>query len=548
MTRFISATYHPDILTVEYVAENGDHLLRSGGTIAWRFNNPGNLRPGSKYTLHIGKGKTKSGVFLIFPTTEAGRTEKKGLLLRKYKDDSVTQMMELYAPRIENDTDKYVDYITAKSGIDKEAIVGRLSEAELSALMQAMEQYEGFNAKADTRKETWVRTTKITLSDGARPISGQEVTIKQGSTTIQHKTNTYGQLPAIPHVSPDENVEVWIKNAANELEKIDSFVLGKASQAFTYFTEFFSVRATTRAHLPARAREKKKPTPFLYVVQPGDTVGKIAKKFKTNVQKIGADNKLKHLGKIFPGQRLSINGASPTPDTPPTAKSGGDAGKPINITAIPARSKEGQGHPLAIIPSDQKRAPWMEVAITEARKWAGKTEDEIDDTQNYHSKIGVSGSWKDKKKRVHDFKSMNNDAGSPWCASFINYCLKTSGNPFVRSASSQFATQSNKFTKLSTPIYGSIIVWKKGGEGHVAFVYGKDTVSGEVIALGGNQNDRITFMLEADTTKKLVGYYVPNTYLEFSKKEEGLAEYDISGLNKEIGYTEYRRKKQTGDR
>ena len=106
MTRFISATYHPDILTVEYVAENGDHLLRSGGTIAWRFNNPGNLRPGSKYTLHIGKGKTKSGVFLIFPTAEAGRTEKKGLLLRKYKDDSVTQMMELYAPRIENDTDK----------------------------------------------------------------------------------------------------------------------------------------------------------------------------------------------------------------------------------------------------------------------------------------------------------------------------------------------------------------------------------------------------------------------------------------------------------
>lgn len=64
----------------------------------------------------------------------------------------------------------------------------------------------------------------------------------------------------------------------------------------------------------------------------------------------------------------------------------------------------------------------------------------------------------------------------------------------------------------------------------------------EVIALGGNQNDRITFMLETATTKKLVGYNVPNTYLEFSKKEEGLAEYDISELNKEIGYTEYRRK------
>lgn len=158
------------------------------------------------------------------------------------------------------------------------------------------------------------------------------------------------------------------------------------------------MRATTRAHLPASAREKKKPAPFLYVVQPGDSVGKIAKKFKTNVQKIGADNKLKHLGKIFPGQRLSINGSSPTPDSLHVAKPSGRAGKPILITATPERSKEGQGHPLAIIPSDQKRAPWMEVAITEARKWAGKTEDEIDDTQNFHSKIGVSGSWKDKER------------------------------------------------------------------------------------------------------------------------------------------------------
>ena len=109
MPNFIRAIYHPDLLTVEYIDANGDHLLRSGGTIAWRFNNPGNLRPGSKYKLHIGDGTTKSGKFLIFPTVEAGRAEKKGLLLRKYKDDSVAQMMEKYAPRSENDTNQYLD-------------------------------------------------------------------------------------------------------------------------------------------------------------------------------------------------------------------------------------------------------------------------------------------------------------------------------------------------------------------------------------------------------------------------------------------------------
>ena len=542
MTKFINAIYHPDILTVEYVAENGDRLLRSGGTIAWRFNNPGNLRPGSKYTLHIGQGTTKSGAFLIFPTAEAGRTEKKGLLLRKYKNDSVAQMMELYAPRTENDTDKYVDYITTQSGVGKEAIVGKLSEAELDALMQAMERYEGFHAKADTRKETWVRTTKITLSDGARPIAGQEVTIKQGTITTQHKTNIYGQLPAIPHLQPGEQVELWIKNAAHELEKMDSFILGQASQTFTYFTDVFSAQATTRSHLPASAREKKKPAPFSYVVQPGDTVGKIAKKFKTNADKIVADNKLKNRNQIFPGQRLSINGSSSTSNNEPMAKSSGRTSKPIHTTATPERSKEGQGHPIAIIPSDQKRAPWMEIAVREAKQWGGAKEKVITKTDNYHKEIGLSG----------------NLGSTPWCASFVNYCLKDSGYPYEKSASSQFPVSSSNFKKIDKPIYGAILVMKnfyagtnkEHGTGHVTFVYGI-TQNGRIAALGGNQGDRIklsgysqsgtssTFVVSSGTHKvkleqRFYSLYIPVTYSNFSEHESSAAIIDIDMVNKEF--------------
>ena len=214
MTTFIRATYHPDLLTVEYVADNGDHFLRSGGTIAWRFNNPGNLRPGPKYTLHIGRGTTKSGEFLIFPTVEAGRAEKRGLLLRKYKDDNVAQMMEQYAPRSENNTDKYVDYITTKSGIGKDAIVGKLSVSDLGALIQAMEQYEGFNAQADTRKETWVRATKKTASNSTRPIVGQQSTVKPNPAGVftyatDHASSAQGNLVQGGH-SP-----VWHGGSSN---------------------------------------------------------------------------------------------------------------------------------------------------------------------------------------------------------------------------------------------------------------------------------------------------------------------------------------------
>lgn len=148
-------------------------------------------------------------------------------------------MMELYAPRSENDTRKYIDYITTQSGVSAEAVVGGLSEVELSRLMQAMEQYEGFNAKVDTRKEKWVRTTKITLSDGARPISGQEVTVKKSGTETRYTTNTYGKLPAISHLSPGEKIELWIKSTANELRESRQFCAGSSVPSFYIFHRVF---------------------------------------------------------------------------------------------------------------------------------------------------------------------------------------------------------------------------------------------------------------------------------------------------------------------
>ena len=280
MTNFINAIYHPELLTVEYIDANGDHLFRSGGTIAWRFNNPGNLRPGSKYTLHISKGQTKSGSFLIFPTAESGRAEKKGLLLRKYKDDTVAQMMELYAPRTENDTDKYISYITTKSKIGKDAVVGKLSAADLDSLMQAMERFEGYYAQEETRKEKWVRTTKITLSDGAAPIAGKVITVRQGKETTQVTTDAQGRLPTITHNKPGEKVELWTKNHTDELELIESILLGATSLALTYVNRYLIVKAITSQLFSTSKPKEKKPEPFSYVVQPGDTLGKIAKKIQ----------------------------------------------------------------------------------------------------------------------------------------------------------------------------------------------------------------------------------------------------------------------------
>lgn len=128
--------------------------------------------------------------------------------------------------------------------------------------------------------------------------------------------------------------------------------------------------------------------------------------------------------------------------------------------------------------------------------------------------------------------------------------VKDAGYPYEKSAGSQFPTWSKKFVKIDKPVYGALMVWRKGKQGHIAFVYGKDTVSGEVIALGGNQNDRITFMLKSETTKKFQAYYVPAVYEKEAEQVQGeLSSFDIEALNKTVvGNTGYKRKAVTRDR
>lgn len=84
MTReFIGAKYDADTLTVDFAGNEGTYLLRTGGTIAWRLNNPGNLRRAGDRLIFgaIGIGKTMGNKsFLIFKSYEEGRLQKKKLL------------------------------------------------------------------------------------------------------------------------------------------------------------------------------------------------------------------------------------------------------------------------------------------------------------------------------------------------------------------------------------------------------------------------------------------------------------------------------------
>lgn len=505
--KFIKASYNEEQRTVEYVADNGDRLLRRGGTIAWRFNNPGNLRPGPKYKLHIGQGKTASGMFLIFPTPEAGREEKRGLLLRKYKDDSIARMLYTYAPPQENDTEGYISSVCRKTGFSRDRIVGEFSHDEMTKLMTAMEEHEGYYHKKETREEIWVRTTTVNFSDGARPIADLPVKIKRGFDEMLVKTNAYGQLAPFIHIDTEESLEIWTQDTNEEWMQLETLRLDRHSKACTFVNSVLTARSFADLHSPPIHTQKNPPI-TRYVVQPGDTLSQIAAKFKVDAKKIQKDNDVKQADRIYPGMVLTIYKGDGAPATQPPSEIA--PAHPRGIASV-TRSKEGKGHPIAVLPTSQKRAPWMEIAIAEAKRWAGKKEGEITKESNYHALLKTG------------LKTLVGNS-NPWCASFVNWCLKQAGYPpTAAAASSQSFRRDKNYVPIENPVFGAIAVFtdqKHPGRGHVGFLYAFDENNHPII-LGGNQSDSITF--ENKFSMKLGGYYIPISYMDFAKLDQDIS-------------------------
>ena len=89
------------------------------------------------------------------------------------------------------------------------------------------------------------------------------------------------------------------------------------------------------------------PTPRgLYVVKPGDTLGRIADEFATTVDEIMALNNLSDPNLIEVGQQLIIPSLLPTP-TQALVESAPEPG--LNVTAEPATSPGASSEPVATV-------------------------------------------------------------------------------------------------------------------------------------------------------------------------------------------------------
>lgn len=109
--------------------------VKVGGSIAWRANNPGNLRTAS---TKIGTVSGAVGHFAVFASLKDGRAAQQDLYVSRYGDMKVRDAINKLTPPSENDTAAYLAQLKA-AGVDLDKDV----KSQIDTLMNAVAASEG---------------------------------------------------------------------------------------------------------------------------------------------------------------------------------------------------------------------------------------------------------------------------------------------------------------------------------------------------------------------------------------------------------------------
>ena len=131
--------------TVTYTNPDGSTTTLSGGSMAWRNNNPGNLVYNAN-TAALGAIGSNNG-FAVFPDVSTGSTALAGILnTQTYQALSVDAAIARYAPSFENNTSAYQAFVTNTLGVSGSTTLSSLSQAQMASLQTAIQTQEGYTA------------------------------------------------------------------------------------------------------------------------------------------------------------------------------------------------------------------------------------------------------------------------------------------------------------------------------------------------------------------------------------------------------------------
>jgi hypothetical protein len=112
-----------------------DQSVKVGGSLAWRANNPGNLRDAP---TKIASVSGAVGRFAVFASLADDRAAQRDLYLTKYGAMKVRAAINHLTPPSENDTARYLAALrTAGVDLDKDV------QSQIDVLMGAVEANEG---------------------------------------------------------------------------------------------------------------------------------------------------------------------------------------------------------------------------------------------------------------------------------------------------------------------------------------------------------------------------------------------------------------------
>jgi uncharacterized protein (TIGR02594 family) len=97
---------------------------------------------------------------------------------------------------------------------------------------------------------------------------------------------------------------------------------------------------------------------------------------------------------------------------------------------------------------------------------------------------------------------------TPWCGTYVANCLVEAGQPIIKHWYRARAW-AEWGAGIDNPCYGCIVVFKRGGGGHVGFVVGLDQ-QGRLMVLGGNQGNQVS--IAPFDKSRVLAYRVPKGF------------------------------------
>ena len=143
--------------TVQYFDEQENMTIRSGGSRAWRCNNPGNLHQ-SRYSMGvkrraIGFAGDTEDKYAVYPDKETGH-EALVVMLRGsvYSPMTLRAALRYYEPKKKD----YIDIVAKRTGLNPERTIKSLNNNEFESFWKAIEFVEDWTEGEEEFIEKWI--------------------------------------------------------------------------------------------------------------------------------------------------------------------------------------------------------------------------------------------------------------------------------------------------------------------------------------------------------------------------------------------------------